>query len=97
MYASQNSVINPQRETFTADWHPHLGDGLAGFPRCVAFPAEAGGELCWPDFATFIEDGGSRQMMYYPAAPSEFSALMIFNGYHSAPLCLFYCDAEFLK
>ena len=97
MHASQNFVTNPQRETFAADWHPQLGERLAGFPRCVALPAEAGGELCWPDFATFIEDGDCRQMMYYPAEPSEFSAFVVFEKDDSKLLCRFYCDNEVLR
>ena len=97
MHASQNFVTNPQRETFAADWHPQLGDGLAGFPRCVAFPAQAGGELCWPDFATFIEDSDCRQMMYYSAAPSEFSVFVVFEKDDSKLLCRFYCDNEVLR
>ena len=96
MNASQN-FVTPQRQTFTADWHPHLGESLAGFPRCVALPAEAGDELCWPDFATFIEDGDCRQMMYYPSEPSEFSALMIFDKHHSSLLCRFYCDEQAMR
>ena len=97
MHASQNFVTNPQRETFTADWHPQLGESLAGFPRCVALPVETSGELCWPDFATFIEDSDCRQMMYYPSAPSEFSALMIFDRLPSSFLCRFYCDEQALR
>ena len=77
MHTSQNFVTDPQRETFAADWHPQLGESLAGFPRCVTLPAQAGGELCWPDFATFIEDGDCRQMMYYPAEPSELSVFVM--------------------
>ena len=97
MHASQNFVIDLQRQTFTADWHPQLGESLAGFPRCVALPAQAGGDLCWPDFATFIEDGNCRRMMYYPAAPSDFSACVVFEKDDSKLLYRFYCDNEVLR
>ena len=97
MHASQNFVIDLQRQIFTADWHPQLRESLAGFPRCVALPVEASGELCWPDFATFIEDSDCRQMMYYPSAPGEFSACVVFEKDDSKLLCRFYCDNEVLR
>ena len=97
MHASQNFVTNPQRETFAADWHPQLGESLAGFPRCVALPAQAGGELCWPDFATFIEDAHCRQMMYCPMVASEFSARVILERAESTCVCCFYRDHELLS
>jgi hypothetical protein len=57
---------------FEPDWHPHLGAELAAFPRSVELQLGAGASLrCWPDFATFIGDESERQMMYYPAAASE--------------------------
>jgi hypothetical protein len=94
MHASQNFVTDPARQTFASDWHPHLGEALAGFPRCVALPAEAGGELCWPDFATLIEDSETRQMMYYPMAASEFSAHVLFDDDEAAWHVQFYSDDE---
>ena|SRR2546423_623444 len=97
MHASRYSLVNPQRDTFTSDWHPQLAEGLAGFPRCVALPASAGGELCWPDFATFIEDADARQMMYYPSAASEFSVNVIFEKSGAGWLRCFYCDAQVLR
>lgn len=71
-------------ETFSPDWHPQLGEGLSGFPRFVPFRFQENDSqdeiICWPDFATFVEEPDSRQMMYYPAEESALSLRVICNA-----------------
>ena len=54
-------------DLFAADWHPHLGERLAVFPRCIRLPRGIGDGAFWPDLATFIEDDERRLLMYYAA------------------------------
>lgn len=60
--------------TFQADWHHELGPKLAVFPRSIPLL----GEVFWPDLASLVEDRQSRQMMYYPQAPSARSVQVAF-------------------
>lgn len=60
--------------TFQADWHHELGPKLAVFPRSIPLL----GEVFWPDLASLVEDRQSRQMMYYPQAPSTWSVQVTF-------------------
>jgi len=88
------TIFVSAKDSFTPDWHPQLGPGLAGFPRRVALPLSIGGEPCWPDFATLLEDESSRQMLYAPAEASRYSARVVCaEGRCSV---YFYDDAELL-
>jgi hypothetical protein len=85
-------------ETFSPDWHPQLGARLSGFPRYVPFRIRETSTqdelLCWPDFATFVDEAESRQMMYYPAEESAISVRITFSAEESRWRVFAYLDAE---
>jgi hypothetical protein len=85
-------------EIFSPDWHPQLGARLSGFPRFVPLRFRETGTqdelLCWPDFATFLDEPESRQMMYYPAEESAISVRIAFSGEESRWRVFVYLDAE---
>ena len=88
------TIFVSAKDSFTPDWHPQLGPGLAGFPRRVALPLSIGGDTCWPDFATLVETDDSRQMLYTPIEGSRYSARVVCSGGECS--VYFYDDAELL-
>jgi len=89
----------PEFGGFGADYHHCLGQSLAEFPRRLPLPAAVSSKneediTCWPDFATFIEDGSGRQMMYYPANPSPWSVCVLFDSESRSWHTQLYFDAD---
>jgi hypothetical protein len=97
------SVLRPLEASlgrvFEADWHPHLREKLAVFPRYVqihTLTPEGAKELlhCWPDFATFLEDAQARQIAYYPMEPGVCWVRVAHDEGTGALHTFLYCDGE---
>src|SRR5437764_9931203 len=67
--------------TFSADWHPQLGERLAGFPRCIRLE-EA---FFWPDFATFVDADECSWLCYYPESGSVRSMQVVVSRAGAEP------------